>query len=60
MGLDDISKLYDWRNEWKNEEYENKIMWKIRLFDRNDPLTNLYIYIDAINGKVIGAGDSSD
>lgn len=60
MGLDDISKLYHWRNEWKNEEYENKIMWKIRLFDRNDPLTNLYIYIDAINGKVIGAGDSSD
>lgn len=44
----------------ENEEYENKIMWKIRLFDRNDPLTNLYIYIDAINGKVIGAGDSSD
>lgn len=60
LGLDDISKLYHWRNEWKNEEYENKIMWKIRLFDRNDPLTNLYIYIDAINGKVIGAGDSSD
>lgn len=60
LGLDDISKLYHWRNEWKNKEYENKIMWKIRLFDRNDPLTNLYIYIDAINGKVIGAGDSSD
>jgi len=35
-------------------------MWKIRLFDKNDPLTSLYIYIDAISGKVIGAGQSSD
>ena len=35
-------------------------MWKIRLFDENDPLTSLYIYIDAINGNVIGAGASSD
>lgn len=60
LGLDDISKFSHWRNEWKNEEYENKIMWKIGLFDRNDPLTTLYIYIDAINGNVIGAGDSSD
>ena len=35
-------------------------MWKIRLFDENDPLTSLYIYIDAIDGDVIGAGASSD
>ena len=55
-----ISELKKWLKRFKIEEYENKIMWKIRLFDRNDPLTNLYIYIDAINGKVIGAGDSSD
>ena len=59
-GLDDISKLYHWKTEWQNEEYEEKTMWKIRLLDKNDPLTNLYIYVDAINGEVIGAGDSSD
>lgn len=58
--LDDISRLYDWRNEWQKEGYEEKLMWKIRLFDENDPLTSLYIYIDAINGNIIGAGASSD
>lgn len=58
--LDDISKLYHWRTEWQNEVYEHKIMWKIRLVDKNDPLTNLYVYIDAISGSVIGAGAASD
>ena len=58
--LSDISKLYHWNEEWKNGEYKGTLMWKIRLFDDNDPLTSLYIYIDAINGNVIGAGDSSD
>ena len=33
---------------------------EIRLFDKNDPLTSLYIYVDAINGEIIGAGASSD
>ena len=60
LGLDDISRLYHWRAEWQNEEYEGKTMWKIRLFDKNDPLTILYIYVDAINGEIIGAGASSD
>lgn len=59
-GLDDISRLYHWRAEWQNKEYEGKTMWKIRLLDKNDPLTSLYIYVDAINGEFIGAGDSSD
>lgn len=60
LGLDDISRLYHWRAEWQNKEYEGKTMWKIRLFDKNDPLTSLYIYVDAINGEIIGAGASSD
>ena len=60
LGLDDISRLYHWRAEWQNEEYEGKTMWKIRLFDKNDPLTSLYIYVDAINGEIIGAGASGD
>ena len=58
--LDDISRNYHWNEAWKYDEYKGKIMWKIRLFDKNDPLTSLYIYIDAISGKVIGAGQSSD
>ena len=44
LGLDDISRFAHWRAEWQNEEYEDKIMWKIRLFDKNDPLTSLYVY----------------
>lgn len=60
LGLDDISRLYHWKAEWQNKEYEGKTMWKIWLFDKNDPLTSLYIYIDAINGEIIGAGASSD
>ena len=58
--LSDISRFYHWNAEWQVNEYKGKIMWKIRLFDENDPLTSLYIYIDATNGDVIGAGDSSD
>ena len=48
------------KEEWKKSDYSGKLMWKIRLFDENDPLTSLYIYIDAIDGDVIGAGASSD
>lgn len=58
--LSSISKFSHWNEEWKVSEYKNKLMWKVRLFDQNDPLTSLYIYVDAINGKIIGAGASSD
>lgn len=60
VGLDDISKSYHWTEEWKKADYENRLMWKIRLFDENDPLTSLYIYIDSNSGEIIGAGKSSD
>lgn len=55
-----ISKGYHWNPNWQVGEYRNALMWKIRLFDENDPLTSLYIYVNAINGNIIGAGDSSD
>ena len=58
--LSSISRYSHWKEEWKKSDYSGKLMWKIRLFDENDPLTSLYIYIDAINGNVIGAGASSD
>ena len=58
--LSPISKGYHWNPNWQVGEYRNALMWKIRLFDENDPLTSLYIYVNAINGNIIGAGDSSD
>lgn len=58
--LSDISKGYHWNENWKKSEYKNIIMWKVRLFDENDPLTSLYIYINAVNGEIIGAGSISD
>ena len=58
--LSEISRIYHWREEWKISDYSNKLMWKVRLFDLNDPLTNLYIYVDATNGNIIGAGEQSD
>ena len=58
--MDNITKLYHWNEEWKISDYKNKLMWEIWLNDENDPLTNLYIYIDAYNGNIIGAGKASD
>ncbi len=59
--LSDISRLYHWNKDWKKIDYNTvSLMWKIRLFDETDPLTSLYIYIDATNGNIVGAGNSSD
>lgn len=63
--LDDIHKLYYWEKEWAKDSNINKLfkgqpVWCIRLGDKNDPLTALYIYVDATNGNVIGAGKASD
>ena len=55
-----INKLYLWNKDWQVSDYKNTLMWQIRLFDENDPLTSLYIYVNAINGSIIGAGYSSD
>ena len=53
-------RFYHWYSDWQVKDYQGKTIWVIDLFDRNDPLTNLYIFVDAINGEVIGAGQSSD
>ena len=63
--LDDIHRLYYWENEWAKDSNINNVfkgqpVWCIRLGDKNDPLTNLYIYVDATNGNVLGAGQASD
>lgn len=63
--LDEIHRLYYWENEWAKDSNINNLfkgqpVWCIRLGDKNDPLTSLYIYVDATNGSVIGAGKASD
>ena len=64
--LDDIHKAYYWEENWAvkdsngNNLYKGQPVWCIRLGDKNDPLTNLYIYVDANNGDVVGAGQASD
>ena len=63
--LDDIHRLYYWEDEWAkdtniNNVFKGQPVWCIRLGDKNDPLTNLYIYVDANNGEVVGAGKASD
>ncbi len=63
--LDDIHRLYYWEEDWAKDSNINNLfkgqpVWCIRLGDKNDPLTNLYIYVDANNGKVVGAGKASD
>ena len=63
--LDDIHRIYYWEEDWAKDSNINNLfkgqpVWCIRLGDKNDPLTNLYIYVDANNGKVVGAGKASD
>ena len=54
------NQIFYWDKVWQIEDLTNKIMWRIRLDDANDPLTSIYIFVDAQNGKVLGAGKSSD
>ena len=58
--LDDINRVYYWEEQWQTNKYKGQVMWQIRLFDENDALASLYIYVDAINGDILGAGKSSD
>ena len=63
--LDDIHRLYYWEDDWAKDSNINNLfkgqpVWCVRLGDKNDPLTNLYIYVDATNGNVLGAGKASD
>ena len=61
LGPKDINNMTSfWREEWRQKPYEGKLMWVVRLFDRNDPLTTLFVYVDAVDGSIIGVGDASD
>lgn len=62
----DNDKVYYWEEDWAvkdlngNDLYQGQPVWYVRLGDKNDSLTSLYIYVDATNGNVVGAGKSSD
>lgn len=57
----DGTKTIDIKEEWKNTNYNSEtLIWEIRLFDTNDPLTSLFVYINAIDGTIIGAQKLSD
>ncbi|MBQ6824648.1 MAG: serpin family protein [Clostridia bacterium] len=50
-----------WTPEWGlNPAVPEGLCWAVRLFDENDPLTTLYIYVDAYSGVVLGGGQLSD
>ena len=40
--------------------YHGQALWSVRLFDQNDPLTSLVVYVDAMTGDVVGVGALSD
>lgn len=49
------------KEEWKKADYNNKtLIWEIRLFDNNDPLNSLFVYVNAVNGIILGAQELSD
>ena len=57
----DGTKTIDIKKEWKNANYnDDTLIWEIRLFDSVDPLTSLFVYINAIDGTIIGAQELSD
>ena len=63
--LDDIHRLYYWESEWAKDSNINNIfkgqpVWCVRLGEKEDPLTNLFIDVDATNENVVGAGKASD
>ena len=60
------SNVYYWEDKWEvkdlngNSLYRGQPLWYVRLDHEYDPLYSLYIYVDATNGNVVGAGQSSD
>ena len=60
------SNVYYWEDKWAvkdsngNNLYQGQPVWYVRLDHEFDPLYSLYIYVDATNGNVVGAGESSD
>ena len=40
--------------------FHGQAMWSVWFVDQNDPLTSLFVYVDAMTGDILGAGPMSD
>jgi hypothetical protein len=49
-----------WEPQWGGEALPERLVWAVRLFDKNDPLTCLYLYVDVYTGEIKGGGTLSD
>ena len=61
--LDYTSKRYFWNEEWQSDKYEdfkseNVFLWKVKLQEEGNETNKLFIYIDAQNGDILGAGST--
>ena len=61
--MDYTSKRYFWNEEWQSDKYEdfkseNVFLWKVKLQEEGNETNKLFIYIDAQNGDILGAGST--
>lgn len=57
--LSEYMKLAIWREEWKTDKFKEQLMWSVMFEDENydNSLKKcLYIFLDAKNGDILGAG----
>ena len=57
--LSEYMRLAVWREEWKTDKFKEQLMWSVMFEDENyDNLLKkcLYIFLDAKNGDILGAG----
>ena len=52
--------LGNWKKDWVTDKYKCQLMWALVLTDKINLLSTLYLYIDAVNGDVLGGGFTSD
>ena len=57
--LSEYMRLAVWREEWKTDMFKEQLMWSVMFEDENydNSLKKcLYIFLDAKNGDILGAG----
>ena len=57
-----LPAVMEWpaKDEDGKQLYHEQALWSVRFVDQNDPLTSLYVYVDAMTGDVLGAAPLSD
>ena len=59
--LSEYTKLAVWRDEWKTDKFNDQLMWSVMFEDENHDnslMKCLYVFLDAKNGDILGAGSS--